>query len=50
MKLFQTVLFATAVATLAVSANVCAQETPPGQVEFGEFSPPASGENMSRST
>ena len=43
MKSFKTVLFAAVVATLAVSANLWAQETPPGQVEFGKFSPPASG-------
>jgi hypothetical protein len=54
MNSLKTVMLAAAVATLAVFDNLRAQETPPGQVEFGKFTPPsAAGEyveiNVSRS-
>jgi len=42
MKSYKTALFA-AVAALALSGAVWAQETPPGQIEFGKFTPPSSG-------
>ena len=42
MKLHKTALSA-AVAALALSGYIWAQETPPGHVEFGKFMPPSSG-------
>lgn len=43
MKLFMPCMLGTAVLPLALTANAFAEALPPGQVDFGTFSPPASG-------